>query len=209
MEDREEYYEKLKKKVKIYKIIIFIEIIIGITLIILTIYENENSTYIPPSGVNMSQQEKDMYNKPFEEYIDKTVKPSDVEKIIREVIDSNTRNVLSPGKFIQVTTDIRLNGKTDDGIYGIASYTDNNDTYVERINTKLEELRKTINSENKIEDNGFKSVEDNEIKTSEDNGNNLSKEKYKITADYNVGIIVSIHIDDIATKNEPPAMTMK
>ena len=171
-------------------------ILICILLIAVAMYIYNSATASLDTAVNkMSSQDKDMYNAAVKPYIGESVKGSGVKTMIDEIISSNLGNVGQTGKFITIYT-------IDD--QGAAGGNNKKITASNKLVnltkwTKGGQLAKACNKAN-FYDNGENNTANVNSATTlmqELKGKINSSKNYKVTADYEQGVIIRVHIAQV------------
>ena len=174
-------------------------ILICILLIAVAMYIYNSATSSLDTAVSkMSQQDKDMYNAAVKPYVGDSVKGSAVKTMIDEVIGSNLGNIGQTGKFISIYTygnegdnvgnnktiaasgahpkAVALTGWSDGATLQTncakANFYDNGENTTEKVNNAVSEMQKLKAKIN-------------------------SSKNYVVTADYEQGAIIRVHIAQI------------
>lgn len=170
-------------------------ILICILLIAVAMYIYNSATSSLDTAVNkMSSQDKDMYNAAVKPYIGDSIKGSAVKTMIDEVISSNLGNVGQTGKFISVLTK---------GNEGKAS---NNNKLLDNTVSKLTNWNKGADLLNACQkanyydgsgDNNTANVNAATQVMQELKAKINSSKNYKVTADYEQGVVIRVHIGQL------------
>lgn len=152
------------------------------------IYNSANAT-VDSAVSQMSQQEKDIYNAKVKSYLGDTVKGSEVKSMIDNIISMNQENVGKSGKFISIVT---VGNEGSEGttiekaneVIALTKYDGGNALAGACTNANFYE-----NGENTQTAVAEATKEMNTLKTKINSAKN-----YKVTADYEAGAIIRVHI---------------
>ncbi len=159
------------------------------------IYNSANAT-VDSAVSQMSQQEKDIYNAKVKSYLGDTVKGSEVKSMIDNIISMNQENVGKSGKFISVLTygndttgGLDNKGKAE-AMTGAANLT--NYEKGSNLNSACVGANFYDGGDNTSENVAKATAQMNTLKTKVNSAKN-----YKVTADYEAGAIIRVHIGQL------------
>ncbi len=173
-------------------------ILICILLIAVAMYIYNSATSSLDTAVSkMSQQDKDMYNAAVKPYVGDSVKGSAVKTMIDEVIGSNLGNIGQTGKFISIYT-FDAQGADKGNNKKITTTTHPKATNLTKwdggatLQSKCDAANFYDNGENNTGNVNDAITEMQKLKSKINSSKN-----YVVTADYEQGAIIRVHIAQI------------
>ena len=173
-------------------------ILICILLIAVAMYIYNSATSSLDTAVSkMSQQDKDMYNAAVKPYVGDSVKGSAVKTMIDEVIGSNLGNIGQTGKFISIYTFDAQGTKNKANNKKITTAT--HSKAVNLTNWDGGTLQDKCEAANFYDDgeNDTGRVNDAVTEMQKLKSKINSSKNYVVTADYEQGAIIRVHIAQI------------
>ena len=158
MEDREEYYEKLKKKILFKSMVIIIEIIVCIVLTFIIMEKNQELSEC--TDEKEYDIRSDAYNTLMESYIGEKRLPTDTKALIQEVINKNNEYIGQNERFVAIDyseiekkeNKIMITGEyknVRNGVIGEKNAKNNNSEYLKDTSGAMKELISKISNKYK------------------------------------------------------------